>query len=60
MTELEGKNIDIEAIQLELEILKEEKEELLSQIRMGSELNENEAIHAMGEEEVRKQNNKLR
>lgn len=29
-TELEAKTIDIETIQLELEVLKEEKEELLS------------------------------
>jgi hypothetical protein len=34
-TELEAKNIDIETIQLELEMLKEEKEELLNQIQMG-------------------------
>jgi hypothetical protein len=38
---------------LEIEVLKDEKEELLNQIKMGAEVNENDVIHAMGEDELR-------
>ena len=51
--ELAMKALDIEAMQLEIEALKDEKEELINQMKMGSEINENDAIHALGEEELR-------
>ncbi len=56
MIDLEAKTIDMEAMALEMELLKDEKEELLSQIKAGAEVNENDVIHAMGEDELRTQN----
>jgi hypothetical protein len=38
---LEGKQADIEIIQLEIDALKDDKEQLLEQMRMASELNAN-------------------
>jgi len=60
MVELEAKNIDIETIQLELDMLKEEKEELLIQLQTGGEVSESDGIHSLSEDELKSQNMKLR
>lgn len=58
--EIDLKVMDLETLQLEIEALKDDKDELLAQMKMGSEVNENDVIHAMNEDELRTQNNKLR
>jgi chromosome segregation ATPase len=59
---LEGKSADIEIIQLEIEALKDDKEQLLEQMRMASELNANQddALAGLSEDELKSQNQKLR
>ena len=59
---MEGKSADIEIIQLEIEALKDDKEQLLEQMRMASELNANQddALAGLSEDELKSQNQKLR
>ena len=60
--EIEAKAADIEIIQLEIDALKDEKEDLLNQMRIASEINQNQedALAGLSEDELKSQNQKLR
>ncbi|CDW91225.1 UNKNOWN [Stylonychia lemnae] len=58
--EVEARQLDIETIQLEIDALKDEREELISQIKMSSEINDQASLAGLTEDELKSQNTKLR
>jgi hypothetical protein len=57
---VEAKQADVEIVQLELEALKDEKEELLNQMQLMSQMSQEDALAGLSEDELKSQNNKLR
>jgi len=52
--------IDLEANNLELEMIKEEKQELLAEMTDASKLAEDDVLNTLSQDEVKQQNRKLR
>lgn len=50
----------MEIVQLELDALKDEKEELLNQMQLMSQMSQEDALAGISEDELKSQNNKLR
>lgn len=50
----------MEIVQLELDALKDEKEELLNQMQLMSQMSQEDALAGLSEDELKSQNNKLR
>jgi len=61
-TEIEAKAADLEILQLEIEALKDEKEDLINQMKLAAEMNESQddALAGLSEDELKSQNQKLR
>jgi hypothetical protein len=57
---VEAKQADVEIVQLELDALKDEKEELLNQMQLMSQMSQEDALAGLSEDELKSQNNKLR
>lgn len=57
---MEAKQADVEIVQLELDALKDEKEELLNQMQLMSQMSQEDALAGLSEDELKSQNNKLR
>eukprot|EP00347_Sterkiella_histriomuscorum_P006662 403351912 len=59
--DVEAKQIEIETIMLEIDALKDEKEELLNQLRASSEIQgDSSSLSGLTEDELKSQNTKLR
>lgn len=54
--EIEGKQADMEIVQLELDALKDEKEELLNQMQLMSQVSQEDALAGLSEDELKSQN----
>lgn len=61
-TEIEAKAADLEILELEIEALKDEKEDLINQMKLAAEMNESQddALAGLSEDELKSQNQKLR
>lgn len=57
---VQANKIDIEANQLELEMLKEEKQELLAEMMDNSKLEQEDILNTLSTDEIKQQNRKLR
>jgi len=57
---VEAQQADVEIVQLELDALKDEKEELLNQMQLMSQMSQEDALAGLSEDELKSQNNKLR
>ena len=57
---MEAQQADVEIVQLELDALKDEKEELLNQMQLMSQMSQEDALAGLSEDELKSQNNKLR
>lgn len=57
---MEAKQADLEIIQLEIDALKDEKEELIQQMKMAAEIQHDQALAGLSEDELKSQNQKLR
>lgn len=57
---LQAHKIDIEANQLEVEMLREEKQELLAEMMDNSKLEQEDVLNSLSSDEVKQQNRKLR
>ncbi len=57
---IQANKIDLEANQLEIELLKEEKQELLAEMTENNKLEQDDILNTLGTDELKQQNRKLR
>jgi hypothetical protein len=57
---IQANKIDMEANQLEIELLKEEKQELLAEMTENNKLEQDDILNTLGTDELKQQNRKLR
>jgi len=57
---MQGYKIDLEANNLELELIKDEKAELLAEMTENAKMDESDVLDALSQDEVKQQNRKLR
>ena len=57
---VQAQKIDLEANQIEIELLKDEKQELLAEMTENSKLESEDVLNSLGADELKQQNRKLR
>ena len=57
---MQGYKIDLEANNLELELIKDDKAELLAEMTENAKMDESDVLDALSQDEVKQQNRKLR
>ena len=57
---MQGYKIDLEANNLELELMKDDKAELLAEMTENAKMDESDVLDALSQDEVKQQNRKLR
>ena len=58
--ELQAAKMDVEANQIEIELLKDEKQELLAEMTENSKLEGEDILNSLSADELKQQNRKLR